>query len=258
MIRLQRRGAVYGELWFEEEPPAQPRVDVVLFRQRPSPVHEARTTPFLSLVSDLGDARELDAAFDGGCRYEIRRAEAKDGLQAQLIAEPQARLEEFRAFFDAFAREKGIEPADPGWLRAACRAGQLVLSTACRDGVALVWHAYVVQGSAARLQHSASRFRGQETGHRALVGRANRWLHWQDMRWLKERGVERYDWGGLFADESTPERAGINAFKRAFGGREERSYDCTLPVTAWGSFYLPLRDAWRRLSPAARRKDGDR
>jgi lipid II:glycine glycyltransferase (peptidoglycan interpeptide bridge formation enzyme) len=63
---------------------------------------------------------------------------------------------------------------------------------------------------------------------------------------LKERGAERYDWGGLFADESTPERAGINAFKKAFGGRQERSFECTVPVTVRGRLVLPLRDAWRR------------
>ncbi len=63
---------------------------------------------------------------------------------------------------------------------------------------------------------------------------------------FKGMGMERYDWGGLFEDESVPERAGINNFKRSFGGRRERTYDCTLPVTFKGRIYLPLRDAWRR------------
>jgi lipid II:glycine glycyltransferase (peptidoglycan interpeptide bridge formation enzyme) len=79
-----------------------------------------------------------------------------------------------------------------------------------------------------------------------LIGRANRWLHWQDMLRLKQMGLERYDWGGLFEDDSTPERAGINSFKKHFGGRQERTYDCTVPVTLRGRIYLPLRDAWRR------------
>ena len=62
---------------------------------------------------------------------------------------------------------------------------------------------------------------------------------------FKEMGMVRYDWGGLFEDESTPERAGINGFKRSFGGRIERTYNCLVPVTLRGRLYLPLRDAWR-------------
>ena len=67
-------------------------------------------------------------------------------------------------------------------------------------------------------------------------------------------GMECYDWGGLFDDESTPKRAGINNFKRDFGGREERTYHCSVPVTVTGRVWLPLRDAWRqriRAAPAA-------
>ena len=80
---------------------------------------------------------------------------------------------------------------------------------------------------------------------RALVGRANRWLHWQDMLRFKRMGMKRYDWGGLFEDESVPERAGLNRFKKDFGGQPVRTYDCTVPVTIKGSIWLPLRNAWR-------------
>ena len=156
----------------------------------------------------------------------------------------ETRLEEFREFFDAFARQKSHEPCDRQWLRAACDARQLVLTLASREGEALVWHAYLIAGQAAWLQYSGSCFRDKETDYRALVGRANRWLHWRDILQFKELGMLRYDWGGLFEDESAPERAGINAFKRSFAGRLEHSYDCTVPVTLKGRIYLPLRDAW--------------
>jgi lipid II:glycine glycyltransferase (peptidoglycan interpeptide bridge formation enzyme) len=66
---------------------------------------------------------------------------------------------------------------------------------------------------------------------------------------FKEMGVSRYDWGGLFQDESTPERAGINAFKKSFGGTVELTYECTVPLTVKGRMYLPLRDAWHSWKP---------
>jgi hypothetical protein len=133
-----------------------------------------------------------------------------------------------------------------------------VLTSASRNGEALVWHAYVMCGEAARLQYSGSCFRTRESDYRALVGRANRWLHWKDMLRFRRMGMKRYDWGGLFEDESAPERAGINKFKKGFGGREERSYDCTVPVSLRGRLWLPLRDAWRRWnpSPPAGKADG--
>jgi len=48
-----------------------------------------------------------------------------------------------------------------------------------------VWHAYILSGRTARLLHSGSCFRNREAHYRALVGRANRWLHWKDMLQLK-------------------------------------------------------------------------
>jgi len=254
MIRIPGRGAVYGELWYEEELPRDANVDIAMYRQKDAPIAGARTTPFLSMVTDLSvDEDAIAARFGKDCRYKIRRAETKDGLSLDWITEPEGRLDEFRAFFDAFAREKSLWLSDPRWLAAACSAAQLVLTSASRNGEALVWHAYLVCGKAAWLQYTASNFRNRDNDYRALVGRANRWLHWKEMLRFRQNGIERYDWGGLFEDESVPGNAGINNFKRDFGGREVRTYDCTVPVTLRGRVWLGLRKAWRsRKREAAR------
>lgn len=247
MIRIRGRGAVYGEIWYDEEPLDDSGVDIVQYRQRETAIADALYTPFLSLVTDLSVEEDaITDQFGKDCRYKVRRAETKDGLRMEFITEPESRLDEFRAFFDAFARQKSLAPCDHNWLIAACKARQVVLSTASQNGEALVWHAHVVFGTTAGLQYSGSCFRDKENDYRALVGRANRWLHWRDMLRFKEMGIQRYDWGGLFEDESVPERAGINNFKRDFGGRQVRTYDCTVPVTLRGRIYLPLRDVWRR------------
>jgi hypothetical protein len=247
MIRINGRGAVYGEVWYDEEPPRDSRVDIVLYRQRDAPIADARYTPFLSLVTDLSGGEDaIIEKFGKTCRYKIRRAETKDGLRMEFIPDPESRLDEFCAFFDAIARQKSFGRSDRQWLLAACKARQLALSSASQNGEALVWHAHVIFGRTAGLKCSGSCFRNRENDYRALVGQANRWLHWRDMLRLREMGVQRYDWGGLFEDESTPERAGINNFKRDFGGRQERTYHCTVPVTLRGRIWLPLHDAWRR------------
>lgn len=247
MILLRGRGAVYGEVWFDEAPGGGSGVDIVQSRFRDAPIANARITPHLSLVTDLAvDEAAIAGQFGKDCRYKIRRAETKDGLALEFVTDPESRLQEFVEFFDAFARQKSHQPCDRHWLLAACKSRQLALSTASQNGATLVWHAYVKYGTTAGLQYTGSCFRGRENDYRALVGRANRWLHWQDMLQLKAMGCRRYDWGGLFEDESTPERAGLNRFKHDFGGQQVRVYDCSVPVTLKGRVYLPLRDAWRR------------
>ena len=246
-MRVNRRGAVYGEVWFAEEPPRDSRVDIVLYRQRGAPIADARYTPFPSLVTDLSDGEDaITEKFGKDCRYKIRRAQTKDGLRMEFIPDPESRLDEFCAFYDAFARQKSLEPSDRQWLLAACKARQLALTSASRNSEPLVWHAYVICGKAARLQYTGSCFRNRESDYRALIGRANRWLHWKDMLRFKEMGIKHYDWGGMFEDESVPERAGINNFKRDFGGQQVRTYDCTVPTTVRGRIYLAVRDAWYR------------
>jgi hypothetical protein len=254
MIRINGRGVVYGEVWYDEEPPSDSGVDIVVYRHRDAPIAHAPYTPFLSMVTDLSVGEDaIMEKFGKDCRYKIRRAEARDGLRLELIPDPESRLDEFRAFYDAFARQKSLPPCDPKWLLAACKARQLALTSVSQSGAALVWHAYVMCANAARLQYTASCFRNRESDYRALVGRANRWLHWRAMLQFKQMGLQRYDWGGLFEDESVPERAGINRFKKDFGGRQERTYDCTAPVTLRGRIWLVLRNAWHRYRPSASR-----
>lgn len=247
MIRIKGRGAVYGEVWYDEEPPGDPGVDILQYRQRAAPITGTRASPFLSLVTDLEVEEDaIVAGFGRDCRYKIRRAESKDGLRMEFTMDPVSRLEEFRAFYDAFAGQKSLAPSDHRWLVAASNARQLALSSASRNGEVLVWHAHVIFGNTAGLQYSGSYFRNKGNEYRALVGRANRWLHWRDMLQFREMGIRRYDWGGLFEDESVPERAGINNFKKDFGGQQERTYDCAVPVTIGGRVWLLLGDAWRR------------
>jgi hypothetical protein len=46
----------------------------------------------------------------------------------ELIREPKIRLDEFPAFYEAFARQKSLEPFYHQWLVAAGRARQLALT----------------------------------------------------------------------------------------------------------------------------------
>jgi len=246
VIRIQGRMAEYGELWFDEEPPADAGVDILVHRYCSTPIPGARKVTLQTLRTDLTrPVNEIMATFDATCRREIRRAENRDHLCYELIPESVDRLEEFTRFYDEFARQRGVCLADRHWLGRAAAAHQLILSHSSRGSEQLVWHAYLCIGATACLMHSASWLRGKDNHYRSLVGRANRWLHWQDMLCFKRAGVRYYDWGGMFRDESTADRAGINQFKRMFGGRPVQTYECTVPVNARGRIWLALRDVRR-------------
>lgn len=257
MIRIQGRAVVYGEVWFDEAPPqgaGATGVDVLIYRYCRASVPHARPCPrgvapdqaLHSLQTDLeAPPQTIAARFDETCRRHIRRAEREDGLRFEMLADAADGLEEFAEFYDQFARQKGLWLADRHWLARTAEAGQLTLSCAVRGAERLVWHAHLRAGRTVQLAHSASLYRGTNDDHRSLVARANRWLHWQDMLSFKTAGLTYYDWGGMFADESTPERAGINRFKRSFGGTPVLAYECAVPVTLRGRVFLSLRGALR-------------
>jgi hypothetical protein len=254
VIVINGRFATYGEVWFDENPPGHAGVDVLMFRQRSRAIDGHVCKTCMSLVNDLSVSEDtIMAAFGNTNRYKIKRASSKDGLEAECLANPRTQLERFSDFYDEFARQRGLPLAYRRGLNAACEAGQLHLTYAAKGGWKLVWHAYITHGQKIALLHSASLFRDMRNVDRALLGRANRWLHWRDMLHFKQMGLRCYDWGGVFEDESSAERAGINTFKREFGGNVVRTFNCNVAVTLKGRAYLALRNIHDRFEAKSRR-----
>jgi hypothetical protein len=246
MIRTRGKLVQYGEVWFDETPDP-PTPDIMIYRQRLAPLPHAKCSPFLSLVTDLSvEERFLWERLDKSCRYDIRRAE-KDGVTCTHELNPSAAtIAEFESFFAEFAAQRALQRLDTHWLSAAVAAGRLFLGSARFEGKAVVWHSHVVAGSVVRLLHSCSLRHDSESRRNQLVGRANRLLHWTDLREFRRLGLRIHDWGGLFAEESDLAKKKINDFKREFGGEERHYYDCTISLTALGRMYLPIRSAWRK------------
>jgi len=63
-----------------------------------------------------------------------------------------------------------------------------------------------------------------------VVGRANRFLHYEDIRYFKEHGYETYDLGGYAKDTQDPKLQGINVFKESFGGTIVEQYNYYSPL----------------------------
>jgi len=253
MIHFVRNGIQIGEIYFTETPPVpQLRVDLLRFISVLSPAdplqhwHQGYT-----LIIDLSQPEEdVFSQMEKDTRYEVRRAMTKDNITISYTRDRNTgELTAFCRYYDEFAQAKALRPVYRERLEQLAQHGMLTLSRAQReDGTILVQHAYVTSGMQASLLHSASHFRlSNETASRNLIGRANRYLHWQDMCIFQQQGIAVYDMGGIDATGRTPETTRIAEFKKSFGGTIVPVYSKTTHCSLKGLLALHLLK-WMRIS----------
>jgi hypothetical protein len=236
--------------YYFECPQLAENTDVVacLFQNRVFPSWRSYegATRIIDLTSDLDS---ILAGFTKGTRYEIKRASQRDGTEALIPQSPSGReLGEFINHYDRFAASKGVAKIRREQLYALADAGKLALSVARgADNSILAAHAYVVTLSRARLTHSASLFRAEpDSAARAQVGRANRFLHWNDLVAFHAMGVKCYDFGGWYQGSRDMALLNINAFKQEFGGRVVKEWNLFRGGSFVGATYLTMRDLMLR------------
>lgn len=257
MILFHKRFVTIAEVRFGPDPakghaPASyPGVDILCLLQTPQSVPGTRGEPAHTLLNDLSQEPEvLLKAMDKTTRYEITRAQEKDHLTYRSWRQPDsAVIREFRDFFSRFAGSKGIPEVSESYLQALAGAGQLDLSSVLSEQAApLTWHAHLIEKGRSRLLHSASvrmekKAESDDNTLRNLVGRANRYHHWEDMLRFRAEGCRLYDFGGWYDGQEDPERLRINQFKERFGGTPEKSFNIKVPLTWRGKAYLKLKAA---------------
>jgi hypothetical protein len=234
-----RSKMLVGECWYTTNLDA--KVDVARFFHLDHPSPGSWVEEFVTIWIDLTKPdEELLHAMTESTRYEIRRA-ASDGLSYEnWYADAGEKIEEFCEFFDSFAAAKNLALADRQWLRVRASFGALDLSRVSDEhGNSLVWHAYYRDAEHVSQKYSASLFRNQpDPKYRRLVGRANRYHHWQDMKQFKQEGIRLFDLGGCYPGTDNQELLKVNEFKRSFGGEIVTTYDCAKGVTFKGRLYL--------------------
>lgn len=171
------------------------------------------------------DEAQILGDFHKNRRYEVKRAKERDGISIAIDMSPdREKLEEVRTFYDRFAASKNLHPFDLDRYMAATRDNIFLLAGAYSDaGELLVVNGYLLDQEEKRSTFSfgASHFREQkETA--ALVGRANSYLHYAAMCYLKEQGYREYDLGGIYIGNDSALN-NISFFKNSLGG-ELREY----------------------------------
>jgi hypothetical protein len=182
---------------------------------------------FFTKVIDISTpVAAFESRFDQKTTYEIRRA-IKDGVTTAIETD----LNHFIDFYNLFAKTKKLPKLSSNFNNYLSR---IVITKAVYDEQDIVMHAYLSDASSkrVRLLHSASLFRREnDTQLKAVIGRANRLLHFKDMCLFKEQGFEVYDLGGYAAETTDEALIRINQFKDSFGGEliQESDY---LPMPA--------------------------
>jgi hypothetical protein len=262
MIHYQHNGLIFDEVYFDEEP-LKDECDIVLYYFKSSPGHITRHFYFPTLLIDLTQTPDqLLATMDKATAYEIRRAQNKDGILTHVSTSNSISEDVLKSFvlsYDAFAKRRQLPELDVDKLTRLWKAGLLTLTEAQdAQGNSLVTHAYNMHlpQRQARLLHSVSHHNlVSDSRGRALIGRANRLLHFNDILALKALGITSYDFGGWYSGNSDESRLKINQFKEAFGGRVVCRYYCEESVSLKGTLYLWAREMKILIChPAARRE----
>jgi len=238
VIIYRRKGLAFGELVYEPVPTRVPKVDILRITapsELPDVTPPARRSN--TLVIDLRQEEQaLFADMDKNTRYEIKRAR-REALEYQLVSDcTEDAISRFCDYYDRFAAHKKLRPIFRERLHKLASGEMLILTSALSgDGETLVWHAYMRCTDRVLLLYSASFFRQMEVStDRRLVGRANRYTHWEDILAFRQMGLGIYDMGGIDVAGRSPETSNIAVFKRGFGGTVTSVFSYTLPRSPVG------------------------
>jgi len=241
MITYSHKILKYGLVFYDQEPDYKEKIDIL--RKDQCSKHHLFSSKYTTLHINLkANENSIFDAFEKNTKYEINRAAAKDGITVKEWSFPEQR-EEFYTLYNSFADQKGILHIGETETNLLINAGQFIGRAAYSpDGELLVIHTYITVNKRARLAHSISFFRDEsDNARRNLIGRANRYLHWDDIRFFKSAFYSVYDFGGINPDLANRETMSINKFKESFGGIAVTEYNSLVPKSVKGFAALLLK-----------------
>lgn len=206
------------EKWFSKDVSMFDAFRLVIYRQSQNldNVFGFKREDFYTKIIEL--RQDLDQIFESigkNTKYKINRA-SREGVHFTIEED----LNVFLDFYNEFSRSKSLSTLSKKVLRKY--NNNLVVTKATKsksESENLVMHSYIVdfESKRVRLLHSASLFRTDDKKIRNLVGMANRFLHFEDMKYFKEHNFKVYDFGGYAYNTVDEQLKNINDFKDSFG-----------------------------------------
>lgn len=189
-------------------------------------------------IIDLNESEEkIFSSFSKTCKYEVKRAANRDHLKFQILLHPNiAEINQFLEFYNKFAITKKLPLLQRNVVESMVKVGILAISIVySSEAEMLVHHSYIVDveekrvalNTSCSLVHSIN-----DTSKKNMIGRANRYLHYQDMLFFKKNGYQTYDLNGVaYSVVQDQEHESISAFKKEFGCKREDSFESVILQT---------------------------
>ena len=198
-----------------------------------------------TLITDLSCTEdELFSGLNKTVRNEINRSKREEVStrvwKSKDIEENKQLLDDFSQMYQNMYKEKGMSGhyLNMNELKEYAKKGSLIITTASIDDKIVVFHSYIHDDKNSRLLHSCSEFRITDNAMKNAIGRANKYLHWNDLLYLKNMGIKNCDWGGI---ESFDKPNGIDKFKMNFGGSHKVYYNIVCVCSLRAKIYWKLK-----------------
>jgi hypothetical protein len=258
MIYYRRKNLIrIAEVWYNFSEEHQKKVDIIRYKFVTEKVNN--TASFEELYTILLDLsknnEELLSQLRKNTRYEINRAREKDNIKCFTFFEKneknEKKISQYIDFYNAFAASKNRSAIKFSDIKQFYENETICIRYALKEGdesEILTMHAYIVSDNTARLHQSSSLFRTREDSeYKNLVARANRFLHWDDILYFKNKGLSLYDLGGWYGGQLLKEQLLINQFKESFGGEKKQEYSYIVPVSINGKIAVWFHAMFRHL-----------
>ena len=188
-----------------------------LFKQlglRPAPMY--LSVEYAGILDISKSEEEILAGASQGLRRKIRKAQ-KDDITVTTSTDPKDIKTFYKIQLETAARQKFVEFSED-FLRkqfeAFAKYDEVKLYTAKLGDEILAQNFMIFYGNEASYHYGVSTDLGTKYSGAPL-------LHMQAMRDARERGIKRYNFWGITAEDDTKHRFyGVSQFKRSFGVEE--------------------------------------
>ncbi len=229
LLQKKKHGIHFYTVWFAKEPVK--KNGIIAYREYMGEPFNQSCNKFDTLLSDLTETEEeIKLHFSKNCRYYVNRA-AREDVTVKMYSGKEISnkmIADFLDFFEEFWTSKGTSLREKDKLRQELQFYRdydaLGITEAYIHDEKVVYHTHILADDTVRLLHSASLYRLQEedANIKNIIGIANRFLHYEEMKYYKTLGKKVYDWGGAGMEEDVVH---ITEFKKSFGGTPVTYYD---------------------------------
>ncbi len=199
--------------------------------------YEKVSAPGFKIKEGLTTAIDLTQSLEtiwSNMRETFIREQIKRGQNNGIVVEHDDNFADFKTIYDDFRLKKGL----PREKYETFLNGTLF--SAYYDSRMLAGVVYVGDGESFRAWQIASARLSDDSKINGIIGRANRLVVWEAIKYAKEAGFKRFDLGGINPDSKDPGTVRIAEFKEAFGG-------IRIPCYFYSKIYSPLLRYYNRL-----------